>query len=52
MKAIKAYSIPIEAPLDLIDVYFKIKEKALERIMNRITYSKNGKAYLDFRAEE
>ena len=52
MKAIKAYSIPIEAPLDLIDAYFKIKEKALDRMMNFITYSKNGKAHLYFKAGE
>jgi len=50
--AIKAYSIPIEAPRDLVEAYFKVKEKALERIMNCVTYSKSGKAHLDFKAEE
>ncbi len=49
---VKAYSIPMEAPRDLVEAYFEVKERALERIMNCIIYSKNGKAHLSFKAGE
>ncbi|MEQ9713897.1 MAG: transposase [Candidatus Asgardarchaeum sp.] len=53
MKAetVKAYKIPIEPPMDLIDAYFKIKSIALKEILSYVSYSKSGKAHLHFNTE-
>ncbi len=50
--AIKAYKIPVEAPRDLIEEYFKIKKIALDELLSYIKYSKNGKAHLYFKARD
>ena len=47
MEAVKSYRIPVEAPLDLIESYFKVKEKALETILPHVKF--NGKAHLEFK---
>jgi len=52
VEVIKAYKVPIEAPKDLINAYFKIKEIALYEISRHIKYSKRGKAHLNFSAED
>jgi len=51
-KAIKSYKIPIEAPNDLINAYFKAKRVALMEILNHVEYSENGKAHLHFNATD
>jgi len=51
-EAIKAYSIPIESPKDLINAYFEVKKAALNEILNHVKYSENGKAQLHFNAED
>jgi hypothetical protein len=43
-EVVKAYSIPVKPPKDLVEAYFKVKEKALDEIMNCIAYSNSGKA--------
>ncbi len=48
MESIKAYSIPITAPKDLIEEYFKLRKTVLEEILKHIKYSKSGKAHLKF----
>lgn len=51
-EVIKAYRIPIETPKDLVEAYFRIKEKALDEIISHVKYSNSGKAHLYFKAEE
>jgi len=48
VEAIKAYSVPLIAPKDLIEEYFKLKKIALEEIFKRVKFSKTGKAHLKF----
>ncbi|MCD6381026.1 MAG: transposase [Candidatus Odinarchaeota archaeon] len=51
-EGVKAYKIPIEAPRDLIEAYFKVKRKALREMLNHVTYSQTKKAHLNFKAED
>jgi len=51
-KAVKAYSIPINAPNDLINAYFEAKKKALKEIFSHIVYSQRGKVHLNFKKED
>ncbi len=51
-KAVKAYSIPIESPKDLIDAYFEVKKKTLKEVFSHIVYSQRGKAHLKFKKED
>ncbi|MEM1586363.1 MAG: hypothetical protein QXX99_04830 [Candidatus Bathyarchaeia archaeon] len=46
MEAVKSYGIPVEAPKDLIEEYFKVKQKALDAIFSHVKISK--KAHLEF----
>ncbi|MEM1563009.1 MAG: hypothetical protein QXV75_08520 [Candidatus Bathyarchaeia archaeon] len=46
MEAVKSYRIPVEAPRDLIEEYFKVKQKALDAIFSHVKISK--KAHLEF----
>ena len=48
MEAIKACSVPLTAPEDLIEEYFKLRKIALEEILRNVKYSKSGKAHLKF----
>jgi len=48
VEVIKAYSVPVEAPKDLIEDYFKLRKIALEEIFKRVKFSKTGKAHLKF----
>jgi len=50
MEAIKSYRVAIEAPKDLIDEYFKLKQKALSLICERLKGVK--KVHLNLGAEE
>lgn len=53
MEAIKAYSVPVTAPKDLIEEYFKLRKIVLEEeILKHVKYSKNGKAHLKFSKNE
>ncbi|MCS7121597.1 MAG: hypothetical protein NZ895_03215 [Archaeoglobaceae archaeon] len=49
MEAIKSYKTLIEAPIDLIEEYFKVKQRALEVIFS-VKLSK--KAHLSFNKED
>ncbi len=44
MEAIKAYSVPLTAPKDLIEENFKLRKIALEEIFKHVKFSKAGKA--------
>ena len=48
MEAIKAYSVPVIAPEDLIEEYFKLRKIALEEILKHVKFSRSGKAHLKF----
>ena len=50
MEAVKSYRIPVEAPRDLIEEYFKVKQKALDAIFSHVKISK--KAHLEFDRED
>jgi len=50
VEAVKSYRIPIEAPRDLIEEYFKAKQKVLDVILSHVRIS--GKAHLDFKRED
>ncbi|MEM3832449.1 MAG: transposase [Thermoprotei archaeon] len=50
MEAVKSYRIPVEAPKDLIEEYFKVKQKALDAIFSHVKISK--KAHLNLKAED
>ncbi len=49
---VKSYAVPIEAPEDLIDSYLEVKKRALELIMNRLSYSSRGEGQLRLKADE
>jgi len=51
-KAVKAYSIPINAPNDLINAYFEAKKKALKEVFSHVVYSQRGKVHLNFKKED
>ena len=46
MEAVKSYRVPVDAPRDLIDSYFQIKRRALDRVLSHVRFS--GKAHLEF----
>ncbi|WP_222829539.1 hypothetical protein [Archaeoglobus profundus] len=48
MEVIKSYSVPMTAPKDLVEGYFKLRKVALEEIFKHVMYSKAGKAHLKF----
>ncbi|MEM2578505.1 MAG: hypothetical protein QXV88_06465 [Candidatus Bathyarchaeia archaeon] len=50
MEAVKSYGIPVEAPKDLIEEYFKVKQKALDAIFSHVKISK--KAHLNLKDED
>jgi len=45
---IKAYSIPITAPKDLIEEYFKLRKAVLDEVFKHIKHYKSGKVHLKF----
>ena len=51
-EVVKAYSIPINAPNDLINAYFEVKKKALREVFSDVVYSRRGKAHLKFKRED
>ncbi|MEM3833184.1 MAG: transposase [Thermoprotei archaeon] len=50
MEAVKSYRIPVDVPKDLIEEYFKVKQKALDAIFSHVKISK--KAHLNLKAED
>ncbi|MBO3802166.1 MAG: transposase [Candidatus Brockarchaeota archaeon] len=50
MEAVKSYRIQVEAPKDLIEEYFKVKQRALEAIFSHVKISK--KAHLSLSRED
>ncbi|MEM2703387.1 MAG: transposase [Candidatus Bathyarchaeia archaeon] len=50
MEAIKSYRIPTEVPKDLIEEYFKVKQRALEHIFAHVRFS--NKAHLSLSRED
>ena len=46
MEVIKAYSVPVTAPKDLMEEYFKLRKIALGEILKHVKYSK-GKSPLE-----
>ncbi|MEM0328268.1 MAG: transposase [Thermoproteota archaeon] len=50
MEAVKSYRIQVEAPKDLIEEYFKVKQRALDAIFSHVKVSK--KAHLNLKAED
>ncbi|MEM3832224.1 MAG: transposase [Thermoprotei archaeon] len=50
MEAVKSYRIPVDVPKDLIEEYFKAKQKALDAIFSHVKISK--KAHLNLKAED
>ncbi|MEM4436993.1 MAG: hypothetical protein QXO22_08635 [Thermosphaera sp.] len=42
METVKSYRIPVDFPKDLIEEYFKVKQKALDVIFSHVKFS--GKA--------
>jgi len=44
----KSYSVPLTAPKDLLNEYFKLKRTVLDEVFKHIKYSKSGKAHLKF----
>jgi hypothetical protein len=50
MEAIKSYRIPVDAPKDLIEEYFKAKQRAFAFVSSKIKFS--NKAHLDFGSGE
>jgi len=49
MEAVKSYRIPVESPKDLIEEYFKVKQRALEHIFAHVRFS--NKAHLSLSRE-
>jgi len=49
VEAIRSYRVPIEAPKDLIEEYFKLRQRALDFILCQVRMSR--KAHLDFEEE-
>jgi putative transposase len=50
MEAMKSYRIPVDAPKDLIEEYFKAKQRAFAFVSSKIKFS--NKAHLDFGSGE
>ena len=50
MEVVKSYRIPVESPKDLIEEYFKIKQRALEYVLSKVRFSR--KAHLSFSKKE
>ena len=50
MEAVKSYRIPVEAPRDLIEEYFKVKQRALEHIFAHVRFS--NRAHLSLSRED
>ncbi|MEM2557863.1 MAG: transposase [Nitrososphaerota archaeon] len=48
METVKSYKIPVDAPKDLIEEYFKVKQKALAFTFSHVKVS--GKAHLSLKA--
>jgi len=48
VEVIKAYSVPLTAPKDLLEEYFKLKKTVLDEIFKHVKYSKSEKAHLKF----
>ena len=49
---VKAYKVPVKAPLDLIEAYFEVKKKALSGVLKHVKYSSSRKAHLHFNKDE
>ncbi len=52
MEVIKAYSVPLTTPMDLLEEYFKLRKIVLDEIFHHVKYSKKGKAHLRFGRSE
>lgn len=52
MEAIKAYSVPVEAPGGLIDAYMEVKGRALELVLAHVSFNGRGRTRLRLKAEE
>ena len=50
MEVVKSYRIPVESPKDLVEEYFKIKQRALEYVLSKVRFSR--KAHLSFSKKE
>jgi hypothetical protein len=50
MEVVKSYRIPVNAPKDLIEEYFKVKQRALECVLSKVRLS--DKAHLSFDKKE
>jgi putative transposase len=50
MEVVKSYRIPVNAPKDLIEEYFKVKQRALEYVLSKVRLS--DKAHLSFDKKE
>jgi len=50
LEVVKSYRIPVDAPKDLIEEYFRVKQRALECILSKVRLS--GKAHLSLDKEE
>ncbi|MEM3790818.1 MAG: transposase, partial [Thermoproteota archaeon] len=50
MEAVKSYRIQVEAPKDLIEEYFQVKQRALEHIFAQVRFS--NKAHLSISRED
>jgi len=44
----KSYSVPLTAPEDLIEEYFKLKRTVLDEVFKHVKFSRSGKAHLKF----
>ena len=45
---IKAYSVPVTAPKDLLNEHFKLKRAVLDEVFKHVKFSRSGKAHLKF----
>ena len=52
MEVIKAYSVPVETPRDLIEEYFKLRKRVLKTVFEYVKFSKTGKAHLKFNKKD
>ena len=48
MEAIKAYSVPVTAPKDLLNEHFKLKRAVLDEVFKHVKFSRSGKTHLKF----
>jgi len=48
VELIKSYGVPVIAPKDLIEEYFRLKKLLLDEIFKHVNFSKEGKAHLNF----